>query len=116
MGELSYPLAMIGVMAAATFSTRALPFLLLRGRENHPVLIYLARVVPAAVMTILVLYAIRDIELRQAPHGLPELLAMAVTAGLHVWRSNALLSIGVGTGLYMVVIQSGIAGWALATP
>lgn len=115
MGELIYPLAMIGVMAAATFPTRALPFLLLRGRENHPLLVYLARVLPAAVMTILVLYAVRGVELRQAPHGLPELLALAMTAGLHVWRGNALLSIGVGTGLYMAILQSGVAGWVLAT-
>jgi len=33
-----------------------------------------------------------------------------VTAGLHVWRGNTLLSIGVGTGLYMAVLQSGVAG------
>ena len=110
MGELIYPLAMIGVMAVATFPTRALPFLLLRGQENHPLLVYLARVLPAAVMTILVLYAVRGIELEQAPHGLPELLALGVTAGLHVWRGNTLLSIGVGTGLYMAVLQSGVAG------
>jgi len=110
MGELIYPLAMIGVMAVATFPTRALPFLLLRGREKHPLLVYLARVLPAAVMTILVLYAVRGIELGQAPHGLPELLALGVTAGLHVWRGNTLLSIGVGTGLYMAVLQSGVAG------
>ena len=44
------------------------------------------------------------------PTRLPELLALGVTAGLHVWRGNTLLSIGVGTGLYMAVLQSGVAG------
>jgi branched-subunit amino acid transport protein AzlD len=110
MGELSYALAMIAVMAAATVPTRALPFLLLRGRENHPLLIYLARVLPGAVMTILVLYALRTVQVLDWPHGLPELLSVVLTAGLHLWRGNALLSIGAGTGLYMSLAQTGILG------
>ncbi|HCE74249.1 MAG TPA: branched-chain amino acid transporter AzlD, partial [Lachnospiraceae bacterium] len=38
-------------------------------------------------------------------HGLPELLAIAVTAGLHLWKKNMLLSIAGGTIVYMLLVQ-----------
>ena len=38
-------------------------------------------------------------------YGLPELIAVAATAGLHVWKKNTLLSVGVGTVLYMLLVQ-----------
>lgn len=40
-----------------------------------------------------------------APHGLPELISIAVITALHLWKRNVLLSIGVGTALYMVLVQ-----------
>jgi len=107
MGELNYLIGMIGVMALATVATRALPFLLLRGREHHPLLEYLGKYLPPAVMTILVLFAIRGVELLSPPYGLPEALALAITVSLQVWRRNTLLSIGAGTGAYMYFVQSG---------
>ena len=39
-------------------------------------------------------------------HGLPELLAGAAVVGLHLWKKNTLLSIAVGTALYMVLVQA----------
>jgi hypothetical protein len=38
--------------------------------------------------------------------GLPELLAGAAVVGLHLWKKNTLLSIAVGTALYMVLVQA----------
>ena len=40
-----------------------------------------------------------------APHGLSELISIAVITALHLWKRNVLLSIGVGTALYMVLVQ-----------
>ena len=53
----------------------------------------------------LVVYCLKTTPVLTAPHGVPEAIAVAVTAGLHVWKRNNLLSIGVGTILYMVLIQ-----------
>ena len=39
------------------------------------------------------------------PHGLPELLACAATAVLHLWKHNNLISIGGGTVIYMILVQ-----------
>ena len=49
---------------------------------------------------------LRNTVILSAPHGIPELIAVVVVAVLHVWRRNNLLSIGVGTVLYMVLIQT----------
>ena len=43
------------------------------------------------------------------PHTVPIMtlivLGMAVTAAVHLWRRNTLLSIAVGTALYMILVQ-----------
>lgn len=100
-------LAML-VMAAATFASRALPFIVLRGGD-HPLALYLGRVLPAAVMTLLVIFSVKDAAWTSAPYGLPELAGIVVTASVHLWRRNALLSIAAGTGLYMWLQQAPFA-------
>lgn len=106
MAEL-YLILAIAAMAVATLATRAMPFLLLRSGE-HPLVLYLGRYLPPAVMTLLVLYSIKDVPFALPPHGLPHLLAIGLTAAVHLWWRNALLSIGAGTGLFMWLEQSGL--------
>lgn len=62
-------------------------------------------------MTLLVAYSVRDALLTFPPYGVPHtLLAVAVTALLHLWRGNMLLSIGAGTALFMGLQRSGLFG------
>ncbi len=108
MDDTLYLIAVIAVMTAATFLTRVLPFLLFGRGAEHPLILYLGRVLPPAVMALLLLYCLKDVSLAAPPHGLPEGLALLTVALLHLWRRNALLSIGAGTALYMVLVQSGV--------
>ena len=99
-------LASIFVMAAVTFLTRALPFILFgRGDSAPKVVLYLGRVLPPAVIGMLVIYCLKNVSVLAVPFGLPEFIAVAVVIVLHVWKRNNLLSIGVGTALYMFLIQ-----------
>ncbi len=66
---------------------------------------YLGRVLPPAVMGMLVVYCLRGIDVLHMPYGLPELIAVAAVILLHVWKRNNLLSIGAGTVLYMFLVQ-----------
>ena len=101
----------IAVMAGVTFLTRALPFLLFdRGEKPPRVVLYLGRVLPPAIMAILVVYCLRGVSLLTYPYGLPELLAGAAVVGLHLWKKNNLISILGGTALYMVLVQLVFAG------
>lgn len=94
-------------VALTTFATRVVPFLIFpKGKEIPAVILYLGKVLTPAVIGMLVVYCLKATPVMKAPHGLPEAIAVAVTAGLHVWKRNNLLSIGAGTILYMVLIQA----------
>ena len=100
-------LAMILVAAVCTFATRVAPFLLFNGKKPIPPIVrYLGEALPPAVIALLVVYCVKNVDWFAAPHGAPELLCIAVTALLHVWKRNNLLSIGVGTVLYMFLVQT----------
>lgn len=97
---------MIAVMALVTAALRFLPFLLFGGGKKVPPYIsYLGKVLPYAIMGMLVVYCLRNITVLQSPHGLPELLSVAVVVVLHCWKRNSLLSIGAGTVCYMLLVQ-----------
>ena len=93
-------------VAATTFATRVVPFLIFpKGKEIPPIIQYLGKVLTPAVIGMLVVYCLKSTSIIAAPHGIPEAIAVFVTAALHVWKRNNLLSIGIGTVLYMVLIQ-----------
>ena len=96
----------IAVCALVTAALRFLPFLIFGENRKTPALIsYLGRVLPFAIMGMLVVYCLKDVSIASAPFGIPEFLGCAVVAGLHVWKRNTLLSIGAGTVVYMLLVQ-----------
>lgn len=99
-------LLIIFVVAATTFATRAVPFLVFpKGKKIPEVVKYLGEVLTPAVIGMLVVYCLKSTSVSESPYGIPELMSVAVVAGLHIWKRNNLLSIGVGTVLYMFLIQ-----------
>lgn len=93
-------------IAAATFLTRALPFIIFSSEEKTPAYVkYLGEVLPYAAMGLLVVYSLKAVSLTVFPFGLPELIAVVVIVGLHKWRSNMLLSVAGGTLIYMLLVQ-----------
>ncbi len=99
-------LAMILVVAVATFATRAASFLAFpKGKEVPPTVVYIGKVLPPAIIGMLVVYCLKSTSVLEYPYGLPELIACVTVIALHVWKRNILLSIGVGTVLYMLLVQ-----------
>lgn len=98
-------LIMVLAVALGAMVTRFTPFILFSDRRERPAVDYLGKALPAAMMGLLVVYCLRNVSVSSPPHGLPELIAVAVTAGLHIWRKNVLLSIFVGTAVYMLLVQ-----------
>lgn len=98
--------ALVAVIAAVTMALRFLPFIIFGGGRPTPrYIIYLARVLPCAIMAMLVVYCLRGADPLGPTHALPELLAGAAVVGLQWWRRNTLLSIAAGTVFYMVLVQ-----------
>ena len=106
---LSVPqtLASIAVMAAVTFLTRALPFLLF-DRGDHPprIVLYLGQVLPPAVIAMLIVYCLKGVSFASPAGWLPALIAGLTAVVLHLWKHNDLISIFGATALYMVLIQA----------
>ncbi len=101
-----YLLATILVAAVCTFATRAVPFVLFGGKKEPPaVILYLGKILPVAILGILIVYGIGDFTTLDRNDLAPKLIAVALTAVMHLWRRNVLLSISVGTIGYMLLIN-----------
>lgn len=99
-------LLIILAVAAVTFCTRALPFLVFpKGKPIPKMVEYLGKVLPPAVIGLLVVFCLKDTPIMSSPHGIPEVLSILTVVVLHIWKRNNLLSIGAGTVLYMFLIQ-----------
>ena len=100
-------IAAIAAMAIVTFLTRALPFLLFdRGSSPPKIVLYLGRVLPPAIIAMLIIYCLKDLSFLSLGGWAPQLISVAVVVALHVWKHNNLLSIFGGTILYMVLVQA----------
>ena len=94
------------MIAVGTQITRWLPFWLFPEKKDPPaVVLYLGRVLPPAMMGLLVVYCFKNVSWLSGSHGAPELLASAAVVVLHLWKKNVLLSIAGGTVLYMILVQ-----------
>ena len=97
----------VAAVVLGTMLTRFLPFLIFPAGKPTPRYIqYLGKFLPPAVFGLLVVYCLKGVSLTAWPYGLPEAIAIAVTAGLHLWRRQLLLSIAGGTVCYMVLVQT----------
>ncbi|MFC0211791.1 branched-chain amino acid transporter permease [Paenibacillus chartarius] len=96
----------IAMVVLGTMLTRFLPFLVFpSGKPAPPYVQYLGKVLPSAVIGLLVIYCFKDVSLLSGSHGIPELIGVAVVACLHFWKKQMLLSIAGGTIAYMILVQ-----------
>ena len=96
----------VAVAGIVTIALRFLPFLIFGGDRKTPAYItYLGKVLPYAIMAMLVVFCLKNVSLVSAPYGLPELISCAMVVLLHVWKRNTLISIIGGTVCYMVLVQ-----------
>ena len=106
---LSQQIITIAMCVLGTMLTRFLPFAVFSSKSPTPPYIqYLGKVLPGAIFSmlgLLVVYCLRHVSLLQGSHGLPELIAILLTVGLHLWKRQMLLSIAGGTVCYMLLIQ-----------
>ena len=101
-----HDILLIAVAAVVTAATRFIPFLIFRKKDSTPAIVtYLGQVLPCAIMGMLVVYCMKDVPFLSAPYGAPEIIGCVIVALLHIWKRNSLLSIGVGTVSYMLMVQ-----------
>lgn len=104
--NLTEQIITIGMVILGTAITRFLPFLIFpAGKETPKYIRYLGNVLPPAVFGMLVIYCLKDVSIFTGSRGIPELLAIALVIGLHLWKRQMLLSIAGGTIFYMALVQ-----------
>ncbi|MDD6502967.1 MAG: branched-chain amino acid transporter permease [Oscillospiraceae bacterium] len=97
----------VAICVAGTMLTRFLPFLIFNSKRPTPAYVqYLGKALPAAIFGMLVVYCLKNVSILTGSHGIPELIAIVVTAGLHLWKRSMLLSIAGGTVCYMILVQT----------
>ncbi|HZX32827.1 MAG TPA: AzlD domain-containing protein [Rhodocyclaceae bacterium] len=107
MIETGYVLAVIFAMGLVTFALRALPFVADHWLRRQPVVQRLGQFLPLAIMTLLLVHSAAGAAGSHPGGPWPELAAVALVVALQ-WRSrNALLSIGVGTAVYVLMRNGG---------
>ena len=107
MTDYRHAIIVIIVMGLAVLATRIVPVLIFgRGEKVPEFILYLGRVVPYTAMGLLIVYCLRDVPVLESPHGLPELISLAVVTLTYLWKRNTILSVVIGTALYMFLVQS----------
>lgn len=96
----------IGAVVLGTMATRFLPFLVFPKGKTPPKFVqYLGKMLPCAAIGLLVVYCFKDVA-SSGTYGIPEILSVLLIIVLHKWKKNTLLSIGGGTALYMLLVQT----------
>ena len=95
---------LVATMAIVTVLLRFLPFLVFR-KHTPKYISYLGKVLPPAIIGMLVIYCLKDITPSVQPYGIPEFAATVCVVGMQVWRRNSLISILTGTVIYMILVQ-----------
>jgi len=96
----------IVVMAVVTALLRFLPFIIFRGDKKTPEFIsYLGKVLPYAIMGMLVVFCLKSVDFTGGVHGLPEIVSILVIVIAHWWKKNTILSILAGTICYVVIVN-----------
>ena len=103
---LTQQIITIALCILGTMTTRFFPFIVFRENKETPAFIqYIGKFLPSAVFGMLVIYCLRNVNVMQGSHGIPELLAIIVTCGLHIWKRQMLVSIAGGTIFYMLLLH-----------
>lgn len=103
---LTQQIITIAMVVLGTLLTRFLPFLIFPAGKPTPKYIqYLGKVLPIAMFGMLVIYCLKNVSIFTGSHAIPEMMAIALVAGLHLWKRQMLLSIAGGTIFYMLLVQ-----------
>ena len=100
-----HSILIFAVAAAVTIALRFLPFLIFSKKETPPFIVYLGKVLPYAIMGMLVVFCLKGVSFFTYPYGIHEIISCLIVAALYIWKRNTLVSIVLGTACYMVLIQ-----------
>lgn len=107
----THSILLVVIISVVTMVLRFIPMWVFGNGQQTPKLIqYMGKVLPYAIMGMLVVFCLKDVSLIRPPYGILELIACMIVVGLHVWKRNNALSIVGGTVVYMILVQGLFCG------
>ena len=107
----THSILLVVIISVVTMVLRFIPMWVFGNGQQTPRLIqYMGKVLPYAIMGMLVVFCLKDVSLIRPPYGILELIACMIVVGLHVWKRNTALSIVGGTVVYMILVQGLFCG------
>ncbi|TXJ30191.1 branched-chain amino acid transporter AzlD [Brachyspira aalborgi] len=95
------------IIVFATVIIRFLPFIIIRKSiAERRYIKFLGDMMPYSMIALLIIYCLKEVNLIKYPYGIPELISIAIIIILHIIKRNVLISIGVGTVIYMILVQT----------
>ena len=95
------------IIVFSTVIIRFLPFIIIRKSiAERKYIKFLGDMMPYSMIALLVIYCLKEVNLIKYPYGIPELISIAIIIILHIIKRNVLISIGVGTVIYMILVQT----------
>ena len=96
----------IAVMAVIISGTRFFPFIVFgKGKKPPKIIMYLGKYLPPVIIVAITVYCFKDINFLIMPYGLKEVVSVLTVVLLHIKFKNTMLSITLGTIVYMLLIR-----------
>lgn len=104
MTDNLHTILIILVASLVTLLIRFLPFIVFK-KHTPKAIIFLGNVLPYSIMGMLVVYCLKDMSFTKDTYGIPEIVSVLAVILLYKWKHNTLISILIGTIIYMLLIQ-----------
>ncbi|RDU61149.1 branched-chain amino acid transporter permease [Helicobacter marmotae] len=102
-----HSLLLVLLIGLNTFLSRYLPFLIF-AKSTPKFITFLGKVLPSAIIAMLIVYCLRGIDFSLKPYGANEVIAVFIVVSIHIIFKIPVLSIVCGTISYMFLVQSEI--------
>lgn len=107
MPSTSYLIAVLAIVFTITLALRAVPFAVLRTLRTSALVQRLSVWMPVGILAILAVTALHGTIATEPEGTWYALLAVAVTAGVHLaFGRRTILSVGLGTAVYVALVNA----------
>ncbi|WP_375712234.1 AzlD domain-containing protein [Anaerococcus hydrogenalis] len=77
----------------------------MNNKELPHIVEYLGDNLPPAIMGLLLIFSLKDTNIKIYPYSIPELISSLIIISSYYYRKNSLLPIALGTFFYILLIQ-----------
>ncbi|EHI77556.1 hypothetical protein HMPREF9093_01823 [Fusobacterium sp. oral taxon 370 str. F0437] len=82
---------------------RLLPFIIFANGKLPKLVKFYEKYLPYSLMAILFCYCFASVKFSVYPYGFPEIITLIVIILLHVWKKNVMLSLLLGTAVFLIL-------------